>query len=233
MSKVLENFLRYISYDTQSQEDREEVPSTRKQFRLAEQLARELGELGAEEVRLDDHCYVYAAIPASPGKEGLPPLGFIAHMDTSPAVSGAGVKARIVESYDGGDIPLNDEGAVLSPGQYPSLLRYRGQDLVVTDGRTLLGADDKAGVAEIMAMAGVLLAHPELPHPPIRIAFPPTRRWAGAPTSLIFPASAPPMPIRWTAGSWGNWNTKTSTPPRPSSPSMAGASTPAPPRGRW
>ena len=173
MSKVLENFLRYISYDTQSQEDREEVPSTQKQFRLAEQLARELRELGAEEVRLDDHCYVYAAIPASPGKEGLPPLGFIAHMDTSPAVSGAGVKARIVERYDGGDIPLNDEGAVLSPGQYPSLLRYRGQDLVVTDGRTLLGADDKAGVAEIMAMAGVLLAHPELPHPPIRIAFTP------------------------------------------------------------
>lgn len=173
MSQVLDNFLKYISFDTQSKEDMEAVPSTEKQRVLARELAAQLQAMKAEHVMVDEHSYVYATIPATMDKP-VPVLGLIAHMDTAPAYSGTGVKPQIVKNYDGGDILLNKEtGLVMSASDFPDLLKYKGQDIITTDGTTLLGADDKAGVAEIMAMAEYLLSHPEIPHGTIRIGFTP------------------------------------------------------------
>ncbi len=173
MKNVTERFLKYIKVDTQSLEDMETVPSTEKQKSLARILAEELKEIGAVNVRIDDHGYVYGTIPAT-SKKKLPVLGFIAHMDTSCAISGKDVNPGIIYNYDGGDIVLNEElKIVLETSQNPSLSRYLGQDLIVTDGTTLLGADDKAGIAEIMVMAETLLTHPELEHGTIQIGFTP------------------------------------------------------------
>jgi tripeptide aminopeptidase len=173
MSQVLDNFLKYISFDTQSKEDMEAVPSTEKQRVLAMELASQLKAMKAENVMVDEHSYVYATIPATTDN-AVPVLGFIAHMDTAPAYSGAGVKPQIVKNYDGGDIQMNKEtGLVMKTSDFPDLLKYKGQDIITTDGTTLLGADDKAGVAEIMAMAEYLLSHPEIPHGTIRIGFTP------------------------------------------------------------
>ncbi len=175
MTKTIENFLQYVTIDTQSNEYSKKVPSTEKQHNLARLLTKQLTEMGAEEITYDkEFCYVYASIPATPGYEKSPVLGFISHMDTSPDVSGADVKPRIVENYDGGDIVLNaEQNIVLSSTVFPKLATLRGQDLIVTDGTTLLGADAKAGVSEIMAMAEHLLTHPEIPHGKIRIGFTP------------------------------------------------------------
>lgn len=174
-SPVLEKFLRYVQVDTQSDEDSSTIPSTLKQHELARQLVQELEIMGATEITYDkEHCYVYASIAATNGFEKAPVLGFIAHMDTSPAVSGADVKPRIVECYDGGDIVLNEAlNIVMQKSDFPGLSKHEGMSLVVTDGTTLLGADDKAGIAEIMAMAEFLLKHPEINHGKIRIAFTP------------------------------------------------------------
>lgn len=175
MTKTIENFIRYAKIDTQSCEESETTPSTDSQHALAALLAEELEAMGAADIVYDrEHCYVYAGIPASPGCEEAPVLGFIAHMDTAPAMTGAGVKPQFVYSYDGKDIVLNQEQhIVMKTEDFPELLKYMGQDLIVTDGTTLLGADDKAGVAEIMAMAEYLLTHPECPHGRIRIGFTP------------------------------------------------------------
>lgn len=173
MSEVLNHFLKYISFDTQSKEETEAVPSTEKQRVLARELASELQAMKAENVLVDEHSYVYATIPATVKKE-IPVLGFIAHMDTSPAYSGAGVKPQFVRNYDGRDILMNrDSGLTMKVQDFPDLLKYKGQDIITTNGTTLLGADDKAGVAEIMAMAEYLLAHSEIPHGTIRIGFTP------------------------------------------------------------
>lgn len=179
MSRVIENFLEYVKIDTESAEGSETTPSTLKQHDLARLLVRQLQEMGAQEIAYDqERCYVYASVPASKGCENAPVLGFIAHMDTSPAVSGAGVKPRLIEDYDGKDIVLN-EGSVdtaqviLKVADFPELAGYKGRRLIVTDGTTLLGADDKAGVAEIMTMAGYLLTHPEVSHGKIRVGFTP------------------------------------------------------------
>ena len=169
---VKERFLKYIAVDTQSKEDEAVVPSTKKQWNLANMLEAELKEMGAKDVRLSEHCYIYASIPATTDKK-VPVLGFIAHMDTSPALSGQGVKAKVV-SYQGGDIVLNEElGIRLLVKQFPELEKQIGKDVIVTDGTTLLGADDKAGIAEILTMAEYLLAHPEIEHGEIKIAFTP------------------------------------------------------------
>lgn len=175
MSKTIENFLRYVKIDTQSCETSGVTPSTEKQHKLAELLTEELKAMGAAEITYDrEHCYVYATVPAAPGCEEAPVLGFIAHMDTSPAVTDTNVKPRIVENYDGKDIVLNHaENIVFRTEDFPEVLKLTGKDLIVTDGTTLLGADDKAGIAEIMAMAEYLLTHPELPHGKIRIGFTP------------------------------------------------------------
>lgn len=175
MTQTIQNFLRYAAIDTQSRDNADSVPSTAKQHDLASLLVSELEEMGAGEITYDKlHCYVYASIPASRGYEEAPVLGFIAHMDTSPALTGTNVKPRIIEQYDGEDIVLNErEQVTMRVTDFPELLKYKGQDLIVTDGTTLLGADDKAGVAEIMAMAGYFLSHPQEKHGKIRIGFTP------------------------------------------------------------
>ncbi|SDA76304.1 tripeptide aminopeptidase [Butyrivibrio sp. INlla18] len=173
---VIEKFLRYVKIDTQSDDTSGTSPSTMKQHDLAKLLVSELKEIGASSIIYDeDHCYVYATIPSNlnDGKD-RPAIGFISHMDTSDEVSGKDVKPRIVENYDGKDIVLNDkESIVLSPVDFPELSNHVGEDLIVTDGTTLLGADDKAGVAEIMTLAETLLSNPEIPHGEIKIAFTP------------------------------------------------------------
>lgn len=179
-SKVIENFLRYVKIDTQSaEESSDRVPSTEKQRDLAKLLYRELTELGAARVRYDEeHGYVYAVIPSNidetPGEAKVPAVGFIAHMDTSPAVSGENVNPRVIEDYDGKDIVLNKEANIVTcVSDFPMLKNCKGKSLIVTDGNTLLGGDDKAGVAEIMAMAEYLLTHPEVKHGKVCIGFTP------------------------------------------------------------
>lgn len=177
MSQVTERFFKYVSFDTQSAEDMPQMPSTDKQWKLAELLKQELEEMGAEQVRLSEDCYVYAEIPANVPKEQeekIPALGFISHIDTAPAFTGTNVKPQIVKNYDGSDICLNAEKQItMRVSEFPFLERYKGQDLITTDGTTLLGADDKAGVAEIMAAADYLLTHKEIPHGKICIGFTP------------------------------------------------------------
>ena len=170
---LVERFLRYVKIDTQSCEESETQPSTAKQHDLARLLYRELCDLGLDACYDEDYGYVYAALPGTG-----PALGFIAHMDTSPSASGTNVRPRIEETYRGGDIVLrpaeNGQNAILlSPTSFPELDRHIGEDLIVTDGTTLLGADDKAGVAEIMSMLAYYAAHPERPHRTICVAFTP------------------------------------------------------------
>lgn len=175
MSRVIERFLNYVQIDTQSEEGSVTTPSTMKQHNLAKLLVKELTEMGAEEITYDEeHCYVYASIPATCGREKQPVLGLIAHMDTAPAVTGTGVRPRLIENYDGKDILLHKEkNIVMKVSDFPELSSQKGQRLIVTDGTTLLGADDKAGVAEIMEMAEELLSHKEIPHGKIRVGFTP------------------------------------------------------------
>ena len=167
-----ERFLKYVSFDTQSDPSSETFPSTAKQLTLLNELADEMRALGLTEVSVDVHGYATGMIPASPGCGEKPVIGFIAHVDTSPDMPGRDVRPRIVERYDGGDIPLNDS-LVMTTADFPELLLYKGHTLITTDGTTLLGADDKAGIAEILTAAEELLAHPETPHGKIRIGFTP------------------------------------------------------------
>ena len=170
---LVERFLKYVSFDTQSSDETGVTPSTDKQMTFACYLKTELEELGLEEIELDEHGYLYATLPANVDKP-VPTVGFIAHMDTSPDCSGANVNPRIVGNYDGTDIVLcAEEGIILSPSQFPELLDHKGEDLIVTDGKTLLGADDKAGIAEIVAAIAWLKEHPEVKHGRIRIGFNP------------------------------------------------------------
>lgn len=170
---ITERFLKYVSFDTQSSEDATTCPSTEKQLRLAEYLRDELTALGLTEVELDAHGYLYATLPANTAKP-VPTIGFIAHMDTSPDASGKDVRPRIVKAYDGGDIILDAEaGIVTSPRKFPELKDHVGEDIIVTDGHTLLGADDKAGIAEIVQAMAYLLEHPEIEHGKIRVGFNP------------------------------------------------------------
>ena len=170
MENVAQRFLRYIAIDTQSADGVEQIPSTKKQFTLARLLVDEMQAMGIADARVDAHGYVYGSIPAT--AEGLPALGFIAHMDTSPDAPGCGVRPRIVRNYPGGDIPLNAE-TTIAEHLFPALNNYIGNDIIVTDGTTLLGADDKAGIAEILALAEALLAHPEQKRGRICFAFTP------------------------------------------------------------
>ncbi|MCM1151775.1 MAG: peptidase T [Alistipes sp.] len=167
-----ERFLKYVSYDTQSSEESATFPSTEKQKVLLADLRDEMTMLGMTEVTMDRYGYVMGTIPATPGCENAPVIGFIAHVDTSPDMSGAGVKPRIVEEYDGGDIVLNGH-LTMRVSDFPELAFFKGHTLIHTDGTTLLGADDKAGVAEIMTAAEYLLTHPEVRHGKIRIGFTP------------------------------------------------------------
>lgn len=170
---VIERFLKYVTFDTQSDESTGVTPSTPKQMVFAQYLKTELEELGLKDISLDENGYLFATLPSNVDHE-VPVVGFIAHMDTSPDMSGENVKPRIVEKYDGKDIPLcAEENIILSPANFPELLDYVGEDLIVTDGHTLLGADDKAGIAEIVGAVAYLIAHPEIKHGDIRIGFNP------------------------------------------------------------
>lgn len=170
---VVDRFLQYVKFDTQSDELTNMTPSTPGQMIFAQHLEKELQELGFEEITLDDNGYLMATLPSNIDKE-VPTIGFIAHLDTSPDMSGRHVNPRIVEKYNGEDITLNAEnGIVLSPTEFPELKHYVGQDLIVTDGTTLLGADDKAGIAEIVSAMVYLKEHPEIKHGKIRFAFNP------------------------------------------------------------
>ena len=168
---VIDRFLKYVSFDTTSCETSGTVPSTPNQKVLGAFLVKELDALGLIGARMDEYGYVYATLPATPDCADLEPLGLIAHMDTSSAVSGADIKASIV-TYQGGDLTLAS-GSVMSPATYPSMNHYVGEELIVTDGTTLLGADDKAGVAEIIATCEYLVAHPEISHRTLQVAFTP------------------------------------------------------------
>ena len=170
--ELLDRFLKYVAYDTQSDENSTTFPSTEKQKVLLEALKEEMEALGMTEVTMDKHGYVMGTIPATKGCELAPVIGFIAHVDTAPDMSGAGVKPHIIECYDGEDIALNN-ALTMRVADFPELAFFKGHTLIHTDGNTLLGADDKAGVAEIMTAAEHLLTHPEIAHGKIRIGFTP------------------------------------------------------------
>lgn len=176
---VLKRFLRYVKVDTRSEFESETYPSTLKQLKLAEMLRDELMEMGVAQVELDQYGYVMAKIPANCTTKA-PALGFLAHYDTSPDTSGENVNPKIVANYDGGDIILDQDGKyILSPADFPELISYKGQTLITTDGSTLLGGDDKAGIAEIMTALEFLLQHPEIKHGPLCIGFTPDEEVAG------------------------------------------------------
>lgn len=170
---IVDRFLKYVSFDTQSAEDANTTPSTAKQLKLAEYLRDELKEIGLSDVEMDENGYVYATLPANIDKD-IPTIGFISHMDTSPDCSGANIRPRIVKNYDGKDIVLDETaGIVTSPSKFPELLDHVGEDIIVTDGHTLLGADDKAGIAEIVQAMVYLIEHPEIKHGRVRVGFNP------------------------------------------------------------
>jgi len=168
---ITERFIHYTQFDTQSAEDSQTVPSTAKQLVFAKYLKEELVQEGLKDVEMDDMGYIYATLPANTSKD-IPTIGFISHYDTALDASGANIKARIVKNYDGGDITLS-EGIVSSPKMFPELLAHKGEDLIVTDGTTLLGADDKAGIAEIVQAMCYLRDHDDIKHGDIRVAFNP------------------------------------------------------------
>lgn len=171
--KIIDRFISYVTIDTESDPNSETTPSTKKQWNLANKLAEELKAIGMEDVSIDDKSYVMATLPSNV-KHDVPTIGFIAHFDTSPDFTGANVKPQIIENYDGGDIVLNkDQDIVLSPSYFEDLLLYKGQTLITTDGTTLLGADDKAGVCEIVSAMEYLIQHPEIKHGKIRVGFTP------------------------------------------------------------
>lgn len=171
MENIVSKFIRYAKVETTSDPFSEASPTTARQFDLAKMLVKELEEIGLTEIELTDQCYIYATLPANTDKD-VAVMGLIAHMDTAPDFSGKNVNPRIVENYDGKDIALNEE-IVLSPKEFPELLDYVGEDIIVTDGNTLLGADDKAGITEIMSAMEYLVAHPEIKHGKIRVGFTP------------------------------------------------------------
>ena len=172
-NKLVERFLKYVKIDTQSNEENENSPSTEKQFNLARILVEELKVLGLEDVTLDEYCNVMASLPANT-KKNLPSIGLLAHMDTATDMTGKDVNPRIVENYDGNDIVLNkDTGITIKVSDFPEIKNYIGDDIIVTDGTTLLGADDKAGIAEIMTVLEYFVENPDIEHGPVKIAFTP------------------------------------------------------------
>jgi tripeptide aminopeptidase len=170
---VIDRFISYVTIDTESDASSETTPSTAKQWDLANKLVQELKEMGMADVSIDENAYIMATLPSNVSHE-IPTIGFISHFDTTPDYTGANVKPQIIDNYDGGDIVLNkDENIVLSPNYFEDLLMYKGQTIITTDGTTLLGADDKAGITEIMEAMKHMITHPEIKHGPIRVGFTP------------------------------------------------------------
>ena len=171
---IVDRFIKYARIDTQSDENNLQTPSTQKQFNLAKEVEKEALEMGLVDVSLDNNCYLMATLPSNTTKKNIPVIGFISHFDTSPDMSGKNVNPTIIKNYDGEDIVLNEtNNVILSPKDFTELLKFKGDDIIVTDGTTLLGADDKAGIAEIMDAMQYLIDHPEIEHGKIRIAFTP------------------------------------------------------------
>ena len=172
-TKITERFISYVKIDTESNPNNPDFPSSEKQWKLAKKLEKELNAIGLTDVELDENCYLMATLPSNIDYK-VPTIGFVAHIDTSPDFTGANVNPKIVENYNGNDIILNkDENIVLSPNDFEDLLQYKGQTLITTDGTTLLGADDKAGVTEIVSAIEFLINNPEIKHGTIRICFTP------------------------------------------------------------
>lgn len=171
--QILDRFLRYVKVDTQSEFGVEKIPSTDKQFVLANQIVEELKAIGLSEVEIDEHCYIMATLPANTDKK-IPTIGFVAHVDTSPDFTATGCAPIVWENYDGGDLVLNEkENLVLKTSEFPEMVQFKGQTMITTNGMTLLGADDKAGVTEIVSAMEYLIKHPEIKHGKIRICFTP------------------------------------------------------------
>lgn len=173
MQHIIDRFISYVTIDTESDPNSQTTPSTEKQWNLANKLVEELKTIGLEDVTIDDKAYIMATLPSNVEHE-VPTIGFVSHFDTSPDFSGANVKPQIIENYDGKDIVLNAEkNIILSPNYFKDLLQYKGQTIITTDGTTLLGADDKAGITEIVSAMEYLIQHPEIKHGKIRIGFTP------------------------------------------------------------
>ena len=173
MQHIIDRFISYVTVDTESDPNSDTTPSTAKQWDLANKLVEELKAIGLEEVTIDEHAYIMATLPSNVDHD-VPVIGFVSHFDTTPDFTGANVKPQIIKDYDGGDIVLNKElDIVLSPSYFKDLLQYKGQTIITTDGTTLLGADDKAGITEIMTAMEYLLQHPEIKHGKIRVGFTP------------------------------------------------------------
>lgn len=212
MDKLLERFLQYVSLDTQSKPGVRQVPSTEGQWKLLRLLQAQLEEMGLVKVTLSEKGTVMGTLPAN--VEGdIPAIGFISHVDTSPDFSGKNVNPQIVENYRGGDIALGIGDEVLSPVMFPVLHQLLGQTLITTDGKTLLGADDKAGIAEIMTALATLQAK-NIPHGDIRVAFTPDEEVGKGRSISTSRPLTPAGPIPSTAAGSANWSLKTSTPPR-------------------
>ena len=210
--RAYERLIQYARIHTASSEEGPyRVPSTERQFDLGRLLVQQMQELGVTDARIDEHCYVYGSLPATPGYEQAKKLGFIAHMDTIPDFSGENVQPTLVEKYAGGDIPLGSSGRVLSPKDFPSLDRMIGRTLIVTDGTTVLGGDDKAGVAEIMTLNGC--KKKTSPTDLSALPLPPMKRSARERISLTFMHSAVTLPIRWMEEKKARSSLRTSMPP--------------------
>ena len=220
---IQERFLKYVSFTTTSDESSESCPSTPQQLELAKYLVNELESIGLEQVKMDENGYVYGLLPATEGRENDTPIGFISHMDTSPDFSGVNPKPQIIEDYDGEDVLLKGSGAILKVEDFPTLKWLKGRTLITTDGTTLLGADDKAGIAEIVTAMEELIKTDR--HAESRgyenlwgtaisgSALRRTKKSAAGRICLTCPASGRTSPTRWTAAAWASWNTSASTPP--------------------
>lgn len=209
MSKVVDRFLKYIALDTQSAEGASTVPSTEKQFVLAKLLVEELKELGLKDVSMSEHGYVYGTIPANVEAD-CPVVGFLAHMDTSPDFSDENTRPQLIKNYDGGDIILNKALNIhMSPEVFPDLKSYVGMDLITTDGTSLLGADDKAGIAEIITMAEILMAHPEIPHGAVKVAFTPDEEVGHGVDFFDVPGWGADVAYTVDGGAWGSMEYET------------------------
>lgn len=209
MSKVVDNFLKYVAFDTKSEEGQPTVPSTEKQFNLAKLLAEQLKNIGAQDVSMSDHGYVYGTIPATVEAD-CPVVGFLAHMDTSPDISGENVRPQLIKNYDGKDIVLNkNKGIHMTTKDFPYLNNYIGKDLITTDGTTLLGADDKAGIAEIMTMAEILLSNPDIPHGTIKVAFTPDEEVGHGVDFFDVPGWGADVAYTVDGGAWGEMEYET------------------------
>lgn len=226
--ELIKRFVSYAQMDTQSNEENDTCPSTPGQMELARKLVDELLELGLTEVTVDNHAYVMATLPANTDKE-VPVIGFLAHLDTATDFTGTHVKPQLVENYDGGDIVLNKElNIVLSADSFPELPEYKGHTLITTDGTTLLGADNKAGIAEIMTAMAYLIAHPEIKHGKIRVAFTPDEEIGRGPHKFDVAAFGASYAYTVDGERLVSWNMRASTPLPPKSPSKASTSTPEP-----